>query len=311
MDRRTLLRAATGLGVGAAIGFSGLRSMDALASSPAANVTALGERLHLITGVGGNVLALQGDEGLLLVDSGAPKRVGQLQSSLKSLARGAKVRTVINTHWHLDQTGGNDVFGGEGVTIIAHAKARQRMATPQYVTTEDRYLAPRKKEALPTSIFRDVGKVMFGGENLEYGYLLEAHTDGDLYVYLPQANVLAVGDAASPQLDPVLAWFEGGWLGGRIDSLARLLAIGNEQTRIVAATGAVVSRAELKTERDALLTVFDRMSDSIRKGMTTQDMQSAKLLDGLPRTWANPDQFIYDAHKGMWAHHNTLSHQIV
>lgn len=306
IDRRFVLRA----GLGAAIGFTGLHSVESFASA-GPSVTALGERLHLIAGVGGNVLVLQGDEGLLLVDSGAPKQVKPLQSSLKSLARGAKVRTVINTHWHLDQTGGNDVFGREGATIIAHAKAKQRMATPQYVPAEDRYIAPRKKEALPTSTFFVDGKIDFGGEKIQYGYLLEAHTDGDLHVYFPQANVLAVGGAASPDQDPVLAWFEGGWLGGRIDSLAKLLTIGNEQTRIVAATGAVISRAELKTERDALVTAFDRMSESIRKGMGTEDMQRAKLLDGLPRTWANPDQFIYDAHKGMWAHHNTLSHQIV
>ena len=306
MDRRSLLRA----GVGMAISCTALRTVEALAS-PAPGVTSLGEHLHLISGVGGNVLALQGDEGWLLVDSGASKQVKQLQSSLRSLARGAKVRTVINTHWHLDQTGGNDVFGSEGATIIAHAKAKQRMATPQYVPAEDRYIPPRKKEALPGSIFRVDGKVDFAGEKIEYGYLLEAHTDGDIYVYFPTENVLAVGDAASPQLDPVLAWFEGGWLGGRVDSLAKLLTIGNEQTRIVAATGAVISRAELKIERDALATAFDRMSESIRKGMSTADMQHAKLLDGLPRTWSNPDQFIYDAHKGMWAHHNTLSHQIV
>ena len=67
----------------------------------------------------------------------------------------------------------------------------------------------------------------------------------------------------------------------------------------------------MKTERDALDTLFTRMSESIRKGLGTEDMQRAKILDGLARTWANPDQFIYDAHKGMWAHHNTLSHQIV
>jgi cyclase len=306
IDRRTLLRA----GVGAAIGCTGLRSMEAFAAGGPA-VSALGERLHLITGAGGNVLVLQGDEGLLLVDSGAPKQARQLQSSLKSLHRGAKVHTVFNTHWHLDQTGGNDLFGREGAIIVAHAKARQRMATPQYVPAEDRYMPPRNKEALPTSTFHDAGKLDFGGEKIEYGYLLEAHTDGDLYVYFPAANVLAVGDAASPQLDPVLAWFEGGWIGGRIDSLAKLLTVGNEQTRIVAATGEAISRVELKTERDALVAVFDRMSESIRKGMSTADMQRAKLLDGLPRTWANPDQFIYDAHKGMWAHHNTLSHQIV
>jgi cyclase len=306
IDRRFLLRA----GVGAAIGFTGLRSLDAFAAAGPV-VTPLGENLHLISGAGGNVLALQGEAGLLLVDSGAPKQVKQLQSSLRSLAHGVKIHTVINTHWHLDQTGGNDVFGREGATIIAHAKARQRMATPQYVPVEDRYIQPRKKEALPTSVFYDTGNLEFGGEKIAYGYLLEAHTDGDLYVYFPRANVLAVGGAASPDRDPELAWFEGGWVGGRIDSLAKLLAIGNEQTRIVAATGAVIARAELKAERDALVTFFDRMSESIRKGMSTADMQQAKLLDGLPRTWANPDQFIYDAHKGMWAHHNTLSHQIV
>ena len=306
MDRRALLRAGVGLG----LGLTSLRSLSALAVSGPA-VTALSDKLALIAGAGGNVLALHGDAGILLVDSGAPKRVKQLQSALKMFGRDAKVRTVINTHWHLDHTGGNDVFGGQGATIIAHAKCLQRMSTPQYVPAEDRYTPPRKKEALPTSIFRVDGKVDFGGEKIEYGYLLEPHTDGDLYVYFPSANVLAVGDAASPQLDPVLAWFEGGWLGGRVDSLTRLLAMGNDQTRIVAATGGVISRTELKTERDALATVFDRMSESIRKGMSTADMQRAKLLDGVGRTWSNPDQFIYDAHKGMWAHHNTLSHQIV
>jgi hypothetical protein len=73
----------------------------------------------------------------------------------------------------------------------------------------------------------------------------------------------------------------------------------------------VISRAELKTERDAMATAFDRVSEAIRKGMTTEAMQKAKLLDGLPRTWADPDKFLYAAHKGMWAHYNKLSHSIV
>jgi cyclase len=306
IDRRTVLRA----GIGAAVGLSSLSSMGALAAADPV-VTPLSEQLHLISGVGGNVLALRGDEGFLLVDSGAPSQVKRLQGSLKSLAKGAQVRTVINTHWHQEQTGGNDGFGRAGANIIAHAKAQQRMATPQYLPREDRYVAPRNKEAVPTNVFYDKGKVDFGGETIEYGYLLEPHTDGDLYVYFPKANVLAVGGAASPDQDPQLAWFEGGWLGGRVDSQAKLLEIGNAQTKIIAATGPVISRAELKTEREALDTVFTRMSEAIRKGLGTEDMQRANLLDGLARTWANPDQFIYDAHKGMWAHHNTLSHQIV
>jgi hypothetical protein len=115
----------------------------------------------------------------------------------------------------------------------------------------------------------------------------------------------------SPQADPELAWYEGGWLGGRVDAQTKLLAIGNAQTRIIASTGNVISRAEVKTERDATATAFERVSEAVRKGWTTEDMQKGKLLDGLPRTWANPDKFLYAAHKGMWAHHHKLSHSIV
>jgi hypothetical protein len=60
-----------------------------------------------------------------------------------------------------------------------------------------------------------------------------------------------------------------------------------------------------------LCAMFDRVSEAMRKGFTTEDMQQAKLLDGLPRTWADPDKALYDAHKSMWAHYNKLSHSIV
>ncbi len=228
---------------------------------------------------------------LLLVDTGAAKHTRALQSALKPLAGGAKVTTVINTHWHHDQTGGNDAFGRAGATIIAHAKTRQRLAVRQYVPGEDRYIEARRKEALPTKVFYH-GKesLRFGAEDIEYGHLLEAHTDGDLYVHFRNANVIAVGDAAAPHADPELDWFGGGWLGGRIDALKLVLTLGNEQTRYVPSYGAPVTKVELKTELDALETLFTRMSESIRKGLTTEDMQKANILDDLPRTWADPDQ---------------------
>ena len=206
------------------------------------------------------------------------------------------------------------MFGRAGASIIAHAKAQQRMATPQYLPWEDRYLAARSKEARarPASSTTRASSTS-AASTIEYGYLLEPHTDGDLYVYFPKANVLAVGRCrVAGARTRELAWFEGGWLGGRVDSLAKLLQIGNEQTRIVAATGPVISRAELKTERDALDTMFDaRCPRPSARASPRKTCNAANILDGLARTWANPDQFIYDAHKGMWAHHNTLSHQIV
>jgi len=309
-NRRDVLRAGLVLAAAAALPAAAFAKSSKGAAKAVA--TALGDRLLLVSGLGGNVVALRGEEGVLLVDTGAPGATSKLQSELKKFAGGAKVSTVINTHWHTEQTGGNDVFGKSGAKIIAHAKAAQRMAVDQYVPWEDRYIKARRKEAVPTEVFYLGRKELtFGGEHIEYGYLQQPHTDGDLYVYFREANVLLVGDAVSPQLDPVICWYEGGWVGGRVDSQAKLLQIGNEQTRIIAATGGVISRTEIKTEQAALEKVFDRISDAMRKGFTTEDMQNAKLLDGLTRTWVDPDKFIYDAHKSMWAHYNKLSHTIV
>jgi cyclase len=310
-NRRSVLKSALGLAAAATLPLEALARNTSKGASKV-STTALGDRLLLISGLGGNVVALRSDEGLLLVDSGAPGTTSKLQSELKDFARGAKVNTVINTHWHTDQTGGNDAFGKAGAKIIAHAKTAQRMAVDQYVPWEDRYIKARAREAVPTEVFYTGGKQLtFGGERIEYGYLQQPHTDGDLYVFFHDSNVLVVGDAVAPVSDPVIAWYEGGWVGGRVDSQARLMTMGNEQTRIIAGTGGVISRAEVKTERDAMEKVFDRVSDAMRKGFTTEDMQHARLLDGLSRTWTDPDKFIYDAHKSMWAHYNKLSHTIV
>lgn len=307
--RRRVLKSALGLAAMAALP-AGARA--AAARNATVTATLLNDRLLLVSGLGGNVLALRGDEGLLLVDTGAPGSTAKLQAELRRFAPGAKVTTVINTHWHADHTGGNEVFGASGARIIAHAKAAQRMAVDQYVPWEDRYIKARAKAAVPGDVFY-VGsrELRFGGDVLEYGYLQQPHTDGDLYVHLRSANVLVAGDAISPQADPQICWFEGGWVGGRVDAQSKLLALGNDATRIVAGTGGVVSRAEVKVERDALANVFDRISDAMRKGFTTEDMQKAKLVEGVGRTWADPDKFIYDAHKSMWAHYNKLSHTIV
>lgn len=304
--RRSLLGA--GMAVAAGMSWQG----RVFAADGRATSTKLNDSLLLVSGLGGNLVALRGDEGLLLVDSGAPGSTEQLAAELQQFARDAAVRTVINTHWHAEQTGGNDFFGARGATLIAHAKAAQRMAVDQFVPAEDRYIKARSKIAVPQQVFYNGSKqLQFGKEHIEYGYLQQPHTDGDIYVYLRESNVLLAGDAASPEKDPELAWFEGGWLGGRVDSLAKLLGIGNDKTRIIASTGGVISRAEVKREHDAMVTAFERVTEAFRKGFTTEDMQNARLLDGLPRKWKDPDTFLYAAHKGVWAHYNKISHTIV
>ena len=209
-------------------------------------------------------------------------------AALGGLPGGARVRTLFNTHWHLDQIGSNDVLGRAGAAIVAHEKTRQRLATGYYLPAEDRYQPPAPKEAQPTESIYTTGETKIGREQIEYGYLLEAHTDGDIYVFFRDSNVLAVGDAVSPERDPELDWFGGGWLGGRVDSLKLLLGLGNAQTRIVPSYGPVVDRAAVQKEYDMMLRLFESFVELVRKGDSAEDVLAAGVMDVTGRAWADP-----------------------
>src|ERR1700719_4076624 len=109
------------------------------------------------------------------------------------------------------------------------------MSTDYLVPAEDRCEKARPKTARPVEVFETTGSLKAGTEQIDYGYLPLAHTSGDIYVYFRTSNVLAVGDVASPALDPALDYFTGAWIGGRVDAMDLLLKLANEQTKIVPA----------------------------------------------------------------------------
>ena len=221
------------------------------------------------------------------------------------------MRTLFNTHYHADQTGGNELFAKEGATIYAHTITRQWLATDYYVPADDRWVKAQPKAAWPTKTFREKGALNAGAENIEYGYLLEAHTRGDIYVFFRDSNVLAVGDAASPLRDPVLDWYTGGWLGGRVDAMDDLLALAKDDTKIVPAYGPVMTRAQLQAERDMMLELYDRTTDLTDKGRSAQDMLDAGVLNEVNRKFQDPYRFLYDVCKGHWAHYTNFGGNIV
>ena len=269
------------------------------------------EGFVMLTGAGGNVLVRTASAGQVLVDSGAAAFTDAVLAHLRGLPGGGRVTTLFNTHWHREQVGGNLAFGRSEATIIAHEKTRAHLATDYYLWDEDRYEKALPAAAHPTVTFFSGDQALAGNERIEYGHLLEAHTDGDIYVFFRDANVLAAGDAISPLRDPVLDWFGGGWLGGRVDAQEKLLKLSNAETRIVPSYGPVVGRAELQAEFDMARVLFDRMLDLVRKGMSAQDMLDAGLMKDLSRTFRDPFRFTYDAYKGYWAHHNSLAPDVL
>jgi len=265
-------------------------------------------KLSVIDGGGANVVLFSSPDGFVLVDGGAPK---SFEKVMASLGANAKVKTLFNTHHHLDQTGNNEMFSAAGAKIIAHKRTLEWMSSDHWIQAEERYEKARPKAARPTETFLTTGSLKTGGEQIDYGYLTLAHTNGDIYVFFRNANVLAVGDVASPLRDPELDYLTGAWIGGRVDSMDILLKLANEQTRIVPAYGPTMSKAEFKAERDMMEEVRERLFKQVKEGDGPKDMLEAGVLKGLPRTWKDPYKFLYDAAKGLWAHHNKLDRSVV
>jgi glyoxylase-like metal-dependent hydrolase (beta-lactamase superfamily II) len=274
-------------------------------------VSKLTGTLAVIDGGGANVTALFIGDIIVLVDSGAPGSGDAVMAALKGLGANGKAQTLFNTHYHLDQTANNERFASQGAKIISQKRTREWMAADYWVPGEERYVKARSRAALPTETFRTKGSMKAGNEEIEYGYLLMAHTSGDAYVHFKGANVIAVGDVASPLRDPELDWYTGAWVGGRVDSMDLLLSIGNDQTRFVPAYGAVMTKAQFKAERDMMEEVRQRIFDHVRAGEGPEDMLKGGALEGLARKWKDPLRFLYAAAKGGWGYYDKLGENVV
>ena len=302
IDRRTILKT----GLGAMAGLIAAPLFGAEAASKLSTLKLAG-KVSVITGAPGNVVVLAASDGVVLVDSGSTA----LAESVKAALGSSKVKTLFNTHYHADQTGGNELFAKDGATIHAHVITKQWLSADYYVPSVDRWVKAPPAAARPTASFRDKGTMTAGAEHIEFGYLLEAHTRGDIYVFFRDSNVLAVGDVASPERDPIHDWYAGGWLGGRVDALDDLLKVANDKTMIVPAYGPVMTRAQLQAERDIMAKLYDRTTEMTDHGNSAQDMLDAGVMNEVNRKFQDPYRFLYDVAKGNWAHYTNFGGNIV
>jgi cyclase len=297
-QRREFLQ--TLAGGAAALSLSRAAFAQTAATQTAPSTSKLTDKVTLITGAGNNIVVLSGDGGSLLVDSGD---AAHAQDVLKIAG---SVKTVINTHWHPEATGANDAMAKAGAKLVSHINTKLWMTQEVVHDWENKVYAPRAKDALPTETFYTTGKTTFGGEPIEYGIMPMAHTDGDIYVYFTQSNVLMAGDAVQPGRLPLLDWRCDGWLGGMQDAHRTLLKVANDTTKIIPGIGPVMTRAELQASLDTVTKIRDQMTKLLKQGLGPKDMIAGKAMQDFGQLAGNPDQFIYTAYRGMWAHAREL-----
>ena len=270
-------------------------------SSPIAP-TPMDEHLTLLTGAGGNVVAVRGAQGALLVDSGSAERSGELLQAVSKATASRRVQILFNTHWHPEQTGSNQRLGKDGTRIIAHENTRLWLGYENAVPGQARSYGPLPLQARPNETVYGAGKLTFDERPVEYGYLLQAHTDGDIYVFFPESNVLVTGGAVAADGWPMIDYQTGGWIGGLVDGLKTLIARCDAQTRIVPANGPILTRADLEAQRDMYATIYERLQKLLRKGMAPQEVIEAAPTREFDAKWGDPTLFVTLAFKSLWGH---------
>ncbi|MFM2124906.1 MAG: hypothetical protein RL328_1357 [Acidobacteriota bacterium] len=246
------------------------------------------------------VVAQTSRDGVLLVDGGSAAGSDAILKAVAALPNGAgKVTTLFNTHWHPEQTGSNAKLAAAGATIIAQENTRLWLQQNVTWPWNGQKFAKLPKAAQPSKTFYDKGEV----NGVRYGWISDAaHTDGDLYVYFPQANVMAVGDAAYGTGWPVVDWWTGGWIGGIVGGLQRIQSVANANTKIVPARGPVLSYADITAQVDMYGTIYDRLNQMINKGRGPSEAVEAKVAKEYEAKMGNADEFIRRSAESLWAY---------
>ena len=294
----------------AALGLSALRRTNA-ADLSALTLLPLVPGLSLVTGGGGNVTVFESSEGVLLVDGGSPERSADVLKLVKARTGAKRIHTLFNTHWHWDQTGSNRALGPAGTRIIAHENTRLWLGTEVFCKWQNRMYQPLPRDARPSQTFYTTGTLSFGGEHIDYGYMPQAHTDGDLYVLFRNANVLVAGDVVSVGAYPIIDYSTNGWIGGLVDATKTLIGLADANTQVVPGTGPVQRRADLVAEHDMLATLKLRLSQLLAQGMSVKDMLAAAPTREFDAKWGDPALFIANAWPGLVARARELGVNIV
>jgi cyclase len=297
LTRRRLLEMAIAGAAGLVVG----APVRQLLAAPA-EAASLSDDLFVISLPGEtNVVAYTRADGVLLVDGASAAAADALMKAVAALPGGRPVQTLINTHWHPEQTGLNEPLGKAGKTILAQENTRLWLATDVIWPWNGRRFRRLPTVAQPNKTFYDAGGDL--GTDVRYGHIPDAgHTDGDLYVFFPKQNVLAAGDAISGAGWPVMDYITGGWIGGIVGALQRLQTVANADTRIVPSRGPVLTMADLRAQLQMYGTIYERLTQLLNKGRGPDEAVAAKPTKEFDEKMGNGDEFVRRSFESLWGY---------
>ena len=236
-------------------------------------IESISDNIHVLFGLGGNILVSTGEDGVLLVDDQMPELKYKILRSLRKIG-GKSVDYIINTHWHFDHAEGNLAFGPDGAKIVAHENSRKMMLNPKPINLSFIVYPqqPYPLDAVPQITYQDSMKLHLNGDQIELYHFGHAHTTGDTAIYLRNSNVLHMGDVFNMTGPPFIDAGNGGSIDGIIHFCEEILKVVNDETVVVPGHGPISTTEDLQTYIDMLIVVRDRIQGQILEGKSLQEI---------------------------------------
>jgi glyoxylase-like metal-dependent hydrolase (beta-lactamase superfamily II) len=257
--------------------------------------TQLAPDLYLLQGVGGNIAAVTGADGVLLVDAEFAGVADKIRASLRGLGVDKPVRFVIDTHYHYDHTDGNPAFAHDGAVIIAHDNLRTRLehgSTAGNGGSISKEMAAVGHDALPTVTYATELTVHLNGTDVRVHHYARAHTDGDSVVFFPAAHVVHMGDIYVRYGFPFIDVLGGGNVRGMIAACADVIRTVPAGTRIIPGHGELATLDDLREYLKMLEDTTAAVARAIKAGQSLEQMKKDRLLGAWSEKYSPSKGFV-------------------
>jgi cyclase len=299
-SRRKFLSAGT-QALGAATLGSSLAPFARAQSAPVEIVrTDLGYA-QLFQGAGCNVIAIPGmnEDGVLMIDGGLAANSDALLQAVFEATGQSRVHTLINTHFHPEQTGSNETVGAQGGIIIAHDNTRMCLQNAVFSATYEGRYGPLAAPGIPNQTINGTGRMKFAGQEIIYGYLPAAHTNGDIFLYLPILDTLICGGPVTTGEWPILDYKQGAWIGALMEAYDTLGDIVSADTVVIPAHGPVTNGGAVIRMRNMYSELHLTLSEQLNIGMGWDDIVALNPLRNYEAQYGDPAYFLETAQRSL------------
>ncbi len=256
----------------------------------------ISDNLTLFQGPGGNVVVLNGKDGKLLVDTFTQMAWDRFKAALDDLGK-SPLKWAIDSHWHWDHTDNNANVHGAGATLIAHENTLKRLSETHDLDVIGLHFDPSPADALPGKTFKESYQMDFSGEHVALGHLAPAHTDSDIFIHFQKSNVLHMGDTFFNGIYCYIDKGTNGSISGMIAAATKMLAMVDNDTKIVPGHGPLGNKSDLRKFRDMMVTARGRVAKLKSSGKSLEQAVAAKPLSDLDPVWGkgtlNGDAFVH------------------